>query len=115
MPAANSSAPLVGIVGAGQLARMTAPAAAALGVRLRVLAATPEDCAAAVVTDVVLGSPDDGEPVTLEATPFELLRTFGGRRSIDQIRALPWSADPAPFLPLFGMGPLEPPARPVIE
>ncbi len=57
MPA--PAAPVVGIVGAGQLARMTAPAAAALGVRLRVLAATAQDCAAAVVPDVVIGSPDD--------------------------------------------------------
>ncbi|WP_331271868.1 5-(carboxyamino)imidazole ribonucleotide synthase [Motilibacter aurantiacus] len=51
--------PTVGIVGAGQLARMTAPAAAALGVRLRVLAGSPDESAAQVVPDVVLGSPDD--------------------------------------------------------
>ena len=50
---------VVGIVGGGQLARMTHQAAIALGLRTRVLAASPEDPAARVVPDVTLGSPDD--------------------------------------------------------
>jgi 5-(carboxyamino)imidazole ribonucleotide synthase len=41
--------PVVGMVGGGQLARMTQPAAVALGVRLAVLAARPNDAAAQVV------------------------------------------------------------------
>jgi 5-(carboxyamino)imidazole ribonucleotide synthase len=49
------SFPVVGVVGAGQLARMTAPAAQALGVRLRVLADTADDSAAQVVRDPVVG------------------------------------------------------------
>jgi len=47
--------PVVGIVGAGQLARMTQPAAIALGVTLRVLAASPDDGAALVTPDVEVG------------------------------------------------------------
>jgi len=47
--------PVVGIVGAGQLARMSAPPAIALGIRLRVLAETPDDSAAQVIPDVTVG------------------------------------------------------------
>lgn len=51
--------PVVGMVGGGQLARMTHPAAIALGVHLRVLAAAPEESAAQVVGDVRIGRHDD--------------------------------------------------------
>ncbi|MGH3536605.1 MAG: 5-(carboxyamino)imidazole ribonucleotide synthase, partial [Pseudonocardiaceae bacterium] len=51
--------PVVGMVGAGQLARMTHQAAVALGQSLRVLAAGPDEPAALVATDVVLGRHDD--------------------------------------------------------
>ncbi len=47
------------MVGGGQLARMTHQAAIALGQTLRVLAASPQDPAARVTPDVVLGDPDD--------------------------------------------------------
>ncbi|MBS2964474.1 5-(carboxyamino)imidazole ribonucleotide synthase [Actinocrinis puniceicyclus] len=56
-------APVVGVIGAGQLARMMQPPAVALGVRLRVLAARADDCAAQVIPDVVLGSHDDPDAV----------------------------------------------------
>jgi 5-(carboxyamino)imidazole ribonucleotide synthase len=56
--------PVVGVIGAGQLARMLQPAAIALGVRLRVLAARPDESAAQVIPDVVLGAHDDAEVVT---------------------------------------------------
>src|SRR5680860_1810677 len=49
----------VGIVGAGQLARMTAQAAIALGVDLRILATAFHESAARIWPDVVLGLPDD--------------------------------------------------------
>jgi 5-(carboxyamino)imidazole ribonucleotide synthase len=49
------SVPAVGMVGAGQLARMTTPAATALGIRFRVLAGTPDESAAQVTADVVVG------------------------------------------------------------
>ncbi|MFI6586678.1 5-(carboxyamino)imidazole ribonucleotide synthase [Embleya sp. NPDC050493] len=51
--------PVVGMVGGGQLARMTHQAAIPLGARFRVLAASPSESAAQVVGDVVLGSEDD--------------------------------------------------------
>jgi 5-(carboxyamino)imidazole ribonucleotide synthase len=47
--------PVVGMVGAGQLARMTHQAAIALGQSLRVLADSPDDGAALVAADVVVG------------------------------------------------------------
>jgi uncharacterized protein (TIGR03083 family) len=58
------------------------------------------------------GSPD----VELRASSFELFRSFGGRRSLDQIRALDWSADPDVYLAaVFTDTPLTPPATPLIE
>lgn len=50
--------PVVGIVGAGQLARMTYQAAIALGIEVRVLAERPDDSAARVCPLVDIGSPD---------------------------------------------------------
>lgn len=49
----------VGIVGAGQLARMMAQAAIPLDIRLILLAADANDGAAQVVRDIIVGSPDD--------------------------------------------------------
>ncbi len=51
--------PVVGMVGAGQLARMTHQAAVALGQSLRVLATGPDEPAALVASDVVLGPHDE--------------------------------------------------------
>ncbi|NDL57489.1 5-(carboxyamino)imidazole ribonucleotide synthase [Phytoactinopolyspora sp. XMNu-373] len=50
----NALWPVVGMVGGGQLARMTQPAATALGVRLAVLAASERESAAQVVRDPVV-------------------------------------------------------------
>jgi 5-(carboxyamino)imidazole ribonucleotide synthase len=47
--------PVVGMIGAGQLARMTAAAAIGLGIRFRVLAGTADESAAQVSADTVLG------------------------------------------------------------
>ena len=47
----------VGMVGAGQLARMTAEASSALGITFVVLAEHPDDAAVAVSAEVVFGSP----------------------------------------------------------
>jgi 5-(carboxyamino)imidazole ribonucleotide synthase len=52
--AAAGRPPVVGMIGAGQLARMTAAAAIGLGIRFRVLAAAPDE-SAAQVADTVLG------------------------------------------------------------
>lgn len=53
--------PRVGMVGGGQLSRMTAAPAAALGIGFRVLALDPDESAAQVCGDVVLGRHDDLE------------------------------------------------------
>ncbi|WP_328289601.1 5-(carboxyamino)imidazole ribonucleotide synthase [Nocardia aurantiaca] len=55
----SSAMPTVTMIGGGQLARMTHQAAIALGQRLRVLAEHPDDPAAQVTPEVVLGSHDD--------------------------------------------------------
>jgi 5-(carboxyamino)imidazole ribonucleotide synthase len=47
--------PVVGMVGAGQLARMSHQAAIALGQSLRIMADSPDDGAALVAADVVVG------------------------------------------------------------
>ncbi|TAM85987.1 MAG: 5-(carboxyamino)imidazole ribonucleotide synthase, partial [Jatrophihabitans sp.] len=52
---ARTGLPVVGMVGAGQLARMTHQAAIALGQSLRILAASAQDGAALVAHDVVVG------------------------------------------------------------
>jgi uncharacterized protein (TIGR03083 family) len=54
-------------------------------------------------------------PVRVSASAFELFRVFAGRRSPEQIRALPWQGDPSPYLEIFGRGPLRPPANPLLE
>ena len=51
------------MVGGGQLARMSAAPAAALGIDFRVLATSPHESAAQVVSDVFLGSHDDERAV----------------------------------------------------
>src|SRR5215510_12500958 len=51
--------PVVGMVGGGQLARMTHQAAIALGQSLRVLATSPDDGAALVAADTVIGHHTD--------------------------------------------------------
>ncbi|WP_082459990.1 MULTISPECIES: 5-(carboxyamino)imidazole ribonucleotide synthase [unclassified Mycobacterium] len=58
---APAAAPLVAMVGGGQLARMTHQAAIALGQTLRVLATAPDESAAQVTPDVVIGSHADLE------------------------------------------------------
>lgn len=56
---ARSRQPVVAMIGGGQLARMTAQAAIALGQTLRVLAVREDESAAQVTPDVVLGSHTD--------------------------------------------------------
>lgn len=53
------SAPRVGVIGGGQLARMMQPAAVNLDIKLRVLCASADESAAQVIPNVVLGSHDD--------------------------------------------------------
>ncbi len=65
--------PAVGMVGGGQLARMTQPAAVALGVRLRVLAEAPDASAAQVVPDAPVGDHRDPAAVTAFAAGCDVL------------------------------------------
>ena len=59
----KDEAPIVGMIGGGQLARMTAEAATALGVGFRVLAERADDPAAQVVRDTRIGSHLDPQAV----------------------------------------------------
>jgi len=65
--------PVVGMVGGGQLARMTQPAAIALGVRLRVLAEDACDSAAQVVPDSPVGDHRDAAAVRAFAAGCDVL------------------------------------------
>ncbi|MFE0201522.1 5-(carboxyamino)imidazole ribonucleotide synthase, partial [[Kitasatospora] papulosa] len=47
--------PVVGMVGGGQLARMTHEAGIPLGIRFKLLSDTPQDSAAQVAGEVVVG------------------------------------------------------------
>ena len=57
------SAPRVGVIGGGQLARMMQPVAINLGIQLRVLCAKADDSAAQVIPDSIIGSHSDIETV----------------------------------------------------
>jgi uncharacterized protein (TIGR03083 family) len=51
---------------------------------------------------VQLGDPHNAPGgLALDLSDFEALRTFGGRRSVGQLRALPWQGDPTDLLPAF--------------
>ena len=73
-----------------------------------------DDAAVAEAVDAALSAtllegelPTSADPpvATLEASPFELMRAFTGRRSTAQIAAMSWSVDPSPFLPALQFGP----------
>jgi uncharacterized protein (TIGR03083 family) len=60
--------------------------------------------------------------VALRVSDFEALRSFGGRRSVGQLLALPWDGDPTNLmpaftdvLPAFTDGGLRPPAHDLVE
>jgi 5-(carboxyamino)imidazole ribonucleotide synthase len=53
------SSPVIGVIGAGQLARMMQPAAIGLGVPLRLLAEAPNSAAAQVIVDSTVGDYTD--------------------------------------------------------
>ena len=71
--AAPLVAPLVAMVGGGQLARMTHQAAIALGQTLRVLATAADEPAAQVTPDVVIGSHTDVEDLRRVAAGADVL------------------------------------------
>lgn len=65
--------PTVGIVGGGQLARMTYQAAIPLGLDVRILAERAEDAAARVAAKVVVGSPASAPVLARFAATCDLL------------------------------------------
>ncbi len=70
---ASGASPVVVMIGGGQLARMTHQAAIALGQTLRVLATSPDECAARVTPDVVIGSHTDLEALRRAAAGASVL------------------------------------------
>lgn len=65
--------PVIGVVGGGQLARMMAPAATALGVELRVLAESPEVSAVAAVRTAPTGDYTDLDTLRRFAAEVDVL------------------------------------------
>jgi 5-(carboxyamino)imidazole ribonucleotide synthase len=89
--------PLVGMVGAGQLARMTHQAAVALGQSLRVLAASPTDPAALVARDVSIGSYRDLDTLRAFAKGCDVVTFDHEHVPAEHLRAL--AADGVTVLP----------------
>lgn len=80
--------PTVGIVGAGQLARMMYQAAIPLGIPVKVLAATPADAAARIARDVTVGAPDSLDVLRAFAASCDVI-TFDHELIVpDHLRAL---------------------------
>ena len=83
-----ASAPRVGMVGGGQLARMTQQAAISLGLTLRVLAETPQDGAALATPDVEIGAPTDRDALLRFAKACDVVTFDHEHVPPDCIRAL---------------------------
>jgi 5-(carboxyamino)imidazole ribonucleotide synthase len=67
------SAMRVGVVGAGQLARMTYQAGIPLGLTVRLLAASPDESAALVGQDVTIGSPTSRQDLAAFAAGCDVI------------------------------------------
>jgi 5-(carboxyamino)imidazole ribonucleotide synthase len=92
--------PIVGMVGGGQLARMTHQAAIALGQSLRVLAVSPDDGAALVAADVRIARHDDLEALRKFAKGCEVVTFDHEHVPYHLIRAL--AAEGVTLLPGAG-------------
>jgi 5-(carboxyamino)imidazole ribonucleotide synthase len=78
----------VGIVGAGQLARMMAQAAIPVGIELTLLAASADDGAARVVPNVIVGPPDDPDRIRELAARVDVVTFDHERVDPDLLEAL---------------------------
>ena len=90
----------VGVVGAGQLARMMAESASALGINLVVLASDPSDSATSSATRTILGVPSDLEAVSLLAACCDVLtldHELVDLELLDAVIARGTPVYPAPF------------------
>jgi len=98
-PATVGTSPRVGIVGGGQLARMSAAPATALGINLRVLAGEPDESAAQVIHDVALGRHDDLDALRRFATGCDVV-TFDHEHvppaHLEQLEAMGVAVRPGP-------------------
>lgn len=90
----------VGIVGAGQLARMTCEAASFLGIRTVVLAASSDDPAAGVATEVLVGHPGSEKDLRRLAERCDVITFDHEQVDLDLLAALPLCRPGIPTLQL---------------
>ncbi|GAB3945533.1 hypothetical protein GCM10027614_37490 [Micromonospora vulcania] len=88
--------PVVGMVGGGQLARMTHQAAIALGQSLHVLAVAPDDGAALVAADVQYGDHTDLAALRTFAKGCDVVTFDHEHVPTEHIRTLAAEGDPLP-------------------
>ncbi len=84
----HQSVPTVGIVGAGQLARMTVQAAISLGVTVRLLAASPDDSAALIDPHVIIGEPSSAAGLAALATESDVITFDHELVDVSRLRTL---------------------------
>ncbi|MGW8374634.1 5-(carboxyamino)imidazole ribonucleotide synthase [Streptomyces sp. ODS28] len=89
--------PVVGMVGGGQLARMTHEAGIPLGIRFKLLSDTPQDSAAQVVGDVTVGDYRDLETLRAFARGCDVITFDHEHVPTEHLRAL--EADGIPVRP----------------
>ncbi|MFI1972917.1 5-(carboxyamino)imidazole ribonucleotide synthase [Streptomyces cinnamoneus] len=89
--------PVVGMVGGGQLARMTHEAGIPLGIRFKLLSDTPQDSAAQVVSDVVIGDYRDLDTLRAFAQGCDVITFDHEHVPTEHLRAL--EADGVPVRP----------------
>ncbi|MGW0783553.1 5-(carboxyamino)imidazole ribonucleotide synthase [Streptomyces sp. NPDC002913] len=89
--------PVVGMVGGGQLARMTHEAGIPLGLKFKLLSDTPQDSAAQVVGDVVVGDYRDLETLRAFARGCDVITFDHEHVPTEHLRAL--EADGIPVRP----------------
>ncbi|GHA41245.1 N5-carboxyaminoimidazole ribonucleotide synthase [Streptomyces spiroverticillatus] len=89
--------PVVGMVGGGQLARMTHEAGIPLGIKFKLLSDTPQDSAAQVVSDVVVGDYRDLETLRAFARGCDVITFDHEHVPTEHLRAL--EADGIPVRP----------------
>ncbi|MGN9795831.1 5-(carboxyamino)imidazole ribonucleotide synthase [Streptomyces sp. OZ13] len=80
--------PVVGMVGGGQLARMTHEAGIPLGLKFKLLSDTPQDSAAQVVSDVVVGDYRDLDTLREFARGCDVITFDHEHVPIEHLRAL---------------------------
>ncbi|MBA0049455.1 5-(carboxyamino)imidazole ribonucleotide synthase [Streptomyces sp. AJS327] len=80
--------PVVGVVGGGQLARMTYEAGIPLGIRFRLLSEGPRDAAAQVIPDVVVGDHRDLATLRAFARGCDVITFDHEHVPTDHLRAL---------------------------